>query len=312
MTRIAFSIMFTVLLCSTIPAQERGERKRTRGQRGVERRGEVGRSAQEALGAKLREFVEAGTLTRDEAVELYRAAFPERGRGGEQGAPMRREQMRHGRMDNFAGRNYPLAQNWSIKDPADFNKGRSEPIFSGPQTGEKLPSFKVVGMRGELEGKEFDPVEKAKGGFHIVIFADESTDYSRGLVITKGRLETIEAASGKKWRMTVVYLGDNPAPVRKMLSQIGGGIPHDVLIGFSREGRSGPGALGLDRRMAATVIIAKGNKVVASIPIPQTVSVDDPYVFGAYAKALDVDHETLRNWLTSGTPQRGRRTRGGR
>ena len=40
-------------------------------------------AAQAALGAKLKELVEAGTLTRDEAVELYKAAFPEHARGGE-------------------------------------------------------------------------------------------------------------------------------------------------------------------------------------------------------------------------------------
>ena len=31
-----------------------------------------------------------------------------------------------------------------------------DPVFSGPQPGEKLPPLKMTGVRGELKEKEFD------------------------------------------------------------------------------------------------------------------------------------------------------------
>ena len=58
----------------------------------MKRRAESNQSApQAALRGKLRELVEAGNLTRDESVELYKLAFPEKDRGGEKLGDILRE-----------------------------------------------------------------------------------------------------------------------------------------------------------------------------------------------------------------------------
>ena len=42
------------------------------------------------------------------------------------------------------------------KKPAEEKKEPEEPLFSGPQKGEKLQGFKVVGVYDDLAGKEID------------------------------------------------------------------------------------------------------------------------------------------------------------
>ena len=45
-----------------------------------------------------------------------------------------------------------------------------EPVFSGPQVGEQLPSFKAKGVFGDLADKEFDLIEQSEGKSIALIF----------------------------------------------------------------------------------------------------------------------------------------------
>ena len=54
-----------------------------------------------------------------------------------------------------------------IANPADWIKNREKPIFSGPQPGEKVPSFAATNLRGENAGEELDPVALAKNAIGI-------------------------------------------------------------------------------------------------------------------------------------------------
>ena len=49
-----------------------------------------------------------------------------------------------------------------IANPADWIKNLEKPIFSGPQPGEKVPSFAATNLRGENAGEELNPVALAK------------------------------------------------------------------------------------------------------------------------------------------------------
>ena len=57
-----------------------------------------------------------------------------------------------------------------VADPADWAKNLEKPIFSGPQPGEKVPSFTATNLRGENAGQELDPVAMAKGKLHLLVF----------------------------------------------------------------------------------------------------------------------------------------------
>src|SRR5262245_36267419 len=56
-----------------------------------------------------------------------------------------------------------------------------EPIYSGPQKGEKLASFKVRGIFDDEAGKEMDFVEQATGQPIVLIFVHDANRPSIGL-----------------------------------------------------------------------------------------------------------------------------------
>ena len=49
--------------------------------------------------------------------------------------------------------------------------GAEDPVFSGPQAGEKLAKFKVRVLFGDLAGKEVDLIERAQGKPVLLIFS---------------------------------------------------------------------------------------------------------------------------------------------
>ena len=76
-------------------------------------------------------------------------------------------------------RTYPASI--EIRDTQRFAPGRREKIFSGLQTGEKLPSFTAIGLRGDLRGKELDPVAKDGDHLHVLIFGQDTRRFGRFL-----------------------------------------------------------------------------------------------------------------------------------
>ena len=52
--------------------------------------------------------------------------------------------------------------------------GADKPIFSGPQVGEKLASFKVKGVYDDDAGKELDYLKKADGKPVLLVFVSEA------------------------------------------------------------------------------------------------------------------------------------------
>ena len=63
-------------------------------------------------------------------------------------------------------------------------RGADEPIFSGPQVGETLASFKVKGVYDDDAGKELDYIKKADGKTIFVIFVHKRTRPSFGVTRT--------------------------------------------------------------------------------------------------------------------------------
>ena len=71
-----------------------------------------------------------------------------------------------------------LQENFHVlKSESEGLSGRS----SGLQTGEKLPSFTAIGLRGDLRGKELDPVAKDGDHLHVLIFGQDTRRFGRFL-----------------------------------------------------------------------------------------------------------------------------------
>ncbi len=196
-----------------------------------------------------------------------------------------------------------------VKDPAGFSKSQEKPLFSGPQPGEKLPSFKAIGIRGETEGKELDAIAAAAGKPQLLIFQDDNRVGFRGIYGIAGALSKIVEKSEKGLSVQVVFLGDDANELSTLLKGIAKRLPEVVTLGVSREGREGPGSYGLNRNVSMTILVARGGKVLHNFAFQQPLLTVDPHVLGGIAEAIGEKRETVQGWLNEGAAEGGR-TRG--
>ena len=160
-----------------------------------------------------------------------------------------------------------------------------EPVFSGPQVGEKLTGFEVRGVLGDLEGKSFDLVAQADGKPLAIIFVHEVTRPSIGLT----RLIMDYAAQRKADGLTagVALLTDDATATEAWIKRAAHALPARVPLGISLDGREGPGALGLNRGVTLTVLVAKENKVTANFALVQpSIEADAENIAGAIVDVL--------------------------
>ena len=197
-----------------------------------------------------------------------------------------------------------------------------DPVFSGPQPGEKLPPFKMTGVRGELKEKEFDFIRAAEGKPVVLAFFHEYTRPAFGLVRSLKNYYTSSKAK-KGLRVGVVFLSDDPGEKMKWAQGISKYIPKDVLLGVSRDGREGPGSYGLNRNVTLTLLVGKEGKVTASFALIQPVLSSGileaiAAVIGEKAPAVKdiqskerAEMQRMREQNQRKRPQRGRQGRGG-
>ena len=184
-----------------------------------------------------------------------------------------------------------------VKSPETLKKSDENPLFSGPQPGEKLPPLMAKGINGETKDKTYDVIAKADGQLLVLFLQDESGLGLRGLVGISRLLVQIAGKSKQKMHIDVVFLGDTPDTLAKQASKIVPHVPSNVLLGISPDRREGPGSYGLNRSVAQTVIIAKDGKVIHNFAFTQPMLYPDPYVLGAVADAIGVKPPTLEKWL---------------
>ena len=195
-------------------------------------------------------------------------------------------------------------------------------VFSGPQPGEKLPSFKVTGVRGELKEKEFDFIQSAAGKPVVLAFFHEYTRPAFGMVRSLTSFYTSSKAE-KGLRVGVFFLSDDPGEKMKWAQGVEKYIPKDVLLGVSRDGREGPGAYGLNRNVTVTLLVGKEGKVTASFALIQPALSSGileaiASVLGEKAPLLKdiqskerAEMQRMREKNQRKRPQRGRPGRGG-
>ena len=301
MSRLTFAFMLSALVCSTGFSQDSrtGKAAEKRGESRVQKRGEEARGRENprpnrsesrrsdsdpraAFRKRLGELIEKGKLTREEASQLYTLAFPERSR------------------DRGAGRGtekrYRNRRKVEVKDPAQFKTAEGKPLFSGPQPGEKIPPFKVTGLAGGFDGKQIDPISLAGGKPQVLIFMDENRVGLRGLFGLARIVSQIKDKSDKGLHFSAILLGDDPAKLSQFGKRFGSRLS-GLVMAASQDGRDGPGALGLNRTVSMTVVVAKDGKVTHNFVFPQSMLYPDPHVLGAIAGAIGQKRETVAKWL---------------
>lgn len=183
-----------------------------------------------------------------------------------------------------------------VKDPAEFQKKGEKTIYSGPQLGEKLLPFKATVLRGKRKGDKYDPIAAADGKPLVLIFQDDSVVGQKGLLLCGGALETIAKKSRHGLHVSTTFLVDDPSG--KILKyDFMDEIANIIQMSVSTDRRDGPGAYGLNRNVAMTILVAKDGKVLHNFVFEQPMLYPDPYVMGAIADAVGVDRPTLASWF---------------
>ncbi len=179
-------------------------------------------------------------------------------------------------------------------------------VFSGPQVGEKLSSFKALGVFDDQAGKELDLVKEADGKPLVVVFVHEFNRPSLATIRTVMGYAAPKAKEGKLVAGVVMLTADTTA-MEERLKLARQALPKDVPIAISPDGLEGPGAYGLNRKMTLTVLVAKENKVTANFALVQpSVQADAPKIAAAIADALGVKPPTAKELGVEDAAKTGR------
>lgn len=159
-------------------------------------------------------------------------------------------------------------------------------VFSGPQPGEKLSSFKANGVFDDQAGKELDLVKDAGGKPLVLVFVHEFNRPSLGTIRAVMSYAAPKAKDSKLVAGVVMLSADTTA-TEELLKRARQALPKDVPITISPDGLEGPGAYGLNRQMTLTVLVAKEGKVTSNFALVQpSVQADAPKIAAAIADAL--------------------------
>ncbi|MCI0461874.1 MAG: hypothetical protein L0Z62_33400 [Gemmataceae bacterium] len=160
-----------------------------------------------------------------------------------------------------------------------------DPVFSGPQVGEKLMPFKVRGVFGSDAGKELDFVTAARGKPLVLVFVHDVTRPSIGLT----RILTLYTRSRAKDGLTtgVVWLSDDATEAENTLKRIKHALAEGVPTGVFLDGREGPGSYGLNRKVTLTILVGNKDKVTANFALIQpSLQADLPRILDAVVKEV--------------------------
>lgn len=160
-----------------------------------------------------------------------------------------------------------------------------DPVFSGPQVGEKLTAFKVRGVFEPDAGKDLDFVTAAKGKPLVLVFVHDANRPSIGLT----RILTTYTKSRAKDGLTtgVVWLSDDATEAENTLKRIKHALAEGVPTGVFSDGREGPGSYGLNRKVTLTILVGNKDKVTANFALVQpSLQADLPKILDAIVKEV--------------------------
>ncbi|TWT57884.1 hypothetical protein KOR42_12510 [Thalassoglobus neptunius] len=163
---------------------------------------------------------------------------------------------------------------------------RSEdPVFSGPQPGEPLPSLNMKGVLGEHSGKSFDVMEVAGNDPVLIFFVHERTRPAFGLM--RAVMKYAKSRKEDGLVSAALFLTGDPTDTEKWMTGIQRYFPESVEFGLSPDGIEGPGAYGLNRNVSLTVLTGRDGKVTSNFALIQpSVQADGPKILKAIVDTI--------------------------
>jgi len=156
-----------------------------------------------------------------------------------------------------------------------------DPKFSGPQKGEKTPGFKVLDV---ASGKEVDYLADAKGAPAVLVFIHELTRPGAGLMRALDEYGQIKQARGL--RTMFVSLSEDRDGAERHLPAVVKSLNLKCPLGISLDGKEGPGAYGLNRKVMLTILVVRDSKVSGNFAIVSPNETDAPRIKAAVDEVL--------------------------
>ncbi len=180
----------------------------------------------------------------------------------------------------------PMTQDDKPKKTAE----PQERIFSGPQVGEKIKPFKALHVQAE-KTKELEVAKgrKAEGNTTIeqttlICFVHKLSTDDR--ILYGLPLVDFYLAKHKDVSSHFVLLSNEREKMTKMLrGWARGSLFKKAIVSLSADGAEGPGYYGLNRNVAMTVVVARGNTVVSNLVFKAVNAKDLEKIMVAVAKA---------------------------
>ena len=155
-----------------------------------------------------------------------------------------------------------------------------EPLFSGPQPGEKLPAFVARGVFDEAAGTEVDFVTSADQQPIVLIFVHDVNRQSVSLVRILSQYTSEKAAD--KVTTGVILLHDDVTEAENTLKRIRHALAPKAPVAVSLDGKEGPGSYGLNRNVMLTILVGQKGRVSANFALVQpSLQVDLPKILEA-------------------------------
>lgn len=157
---------------------------------------------------------------------------------------------------------------------------QTDELISGPQPGEGLPPLVVREFQRDGSGQEKDLTALNGDKSFVIVFFHERTRPAFGLSNAILRF----AETRKDLAASLVFLTADSTETENWLKQVRGMMPGKIMVGVSPDGLEGPGAWGLNRNVALTVVTGQKGKVAQSFALRQpAIDSDGPKILQAIA-----------------------------
>jgi hypothetical protein len=157
----------------------------------------------------------------------------------------------------------------------------ADPVFSGPQQGEKTTPFKVIELTGANADKERDVIDDNKGAATVLVFMH---GIERSMMPLLRVVDEYGALRKDSLKSEIIFLAADRLQGEQRVKAAAGSLKLQSRVGLSLDGAEGPGNYGLNKECLMTIVMAKDNTVTANFALGQPGIADAPKVLEALAK----------------------------
>lgn len=173
-----------------------------------------------------------------------------------------------------------------------------ESIFSGPQVGEVLPTFEVLGVLDDAAGKKINFIENAGDRPIVLVFVHDVNRQSISMTRVLTNYTTSRSTDGLQ--TGVVWLDEDRANGEATIRRVRHALAKNAPIGVSTDGREGPGSYGLNRKVMLTILVGKNRKVSANYALIQpSLQADLPKILRSITEVVGGEPPSLESLLRS-------------